>query len=229
MSVDLILSSGYLAFARHIGFLRAVEELALDVGGVCGTSSGALIGALWAAGRSTDELLAEVLQRPPLAWTRPSLTPWRGLLTLGPLLARLRAQLPPRFEDLPRPLAVGVIDAAGQHRLLHAGPLPEAVAASCAIPFLFAPVAVEGQRFRDGGAADRLGVNAWTALRGERELLLHVVERSHGPAHGALPARARVVRSARSGAGLLSLGPVAAQAGEARAGALAQLAVSPGV
>ena len=47
--MDLVLSSGFLAFARHAGFLRAVEQLELPVEGLCGTSSGALSGALWAA------------------------------------------------------------------------------------------------------------------------------------------------------------------------------------
>ena len=43
---DLVLSSGFLAFARQAGFLEAVEQLGLAVDGVCGTSSGALAGAL---------------------------------------------------------------------------------------------------------------------------------------------------------------------------------------
>ena len=50
MGFDLVLSSGFLAFARHVGVLRAVERSGQDVTGVCRTSSGALVGALWAAG-----------------------------------------------------------------------------------------------------------------------------------------------------------------------------------
>ena len=45
--MDVILSSGFLAFASHIGFLRALEEADVSVDGICGTSSGALVGALW--------------------------------------------------------------------------------------------------------------------------------------------------------------------------------------
>ena len=47
---DLVLSSGFLAFAAQCGFLQAVEESGIAVDGVCGTSSGALAGALWASG-----------------------------------------------------------------------------------------------------------------------------------------------------------------------------------
>jgi predicted acylesterase/phospholipase RssA len=41
--------------------------------------------------------------------------------------------------------AVGVVDSKGHYRLIDSGPLPEAVAASAAIPFIFAPVDVPGQ------------------------------------------------------------------------------------
>ena len=76
---DLVLSSGFLAFANHCGFLAAgaphrlnrtaappqspspphplhpplsaaVEDVGLPVGGIMGTSAGALIGSMYAAG-----------------------------------------------------------------------------------------------------------------------------------------------------------------------------------
>ena len=39
---------------------------------------------------------------------------------------------------------MGVVTKEGQYRLIDSGPLPEAVAASAAIPFVFAPVHVPG-------------------------------------------------------------------------------------
>ena len=62
--VDLVLSSGFLAFARHLGFLTAIEESELDVSGVCGTSSGALVGAMWACGVVCEGVPHTIL-RPP--------------------------------------------------------------------------------------------------------------------------------------------------------------------
>ncbi len=229
MAFDLVLSSGYLAFARHLGFLQAVEELGVEVEGVCGTSSGALIGALWAAGMPLAEQERQITAQRPLTLLRPSPTPWRGLCTIGPLLTRLRGWLPARFEELPRPLAVGVVGPDGQHRLLSRGPLPEAVAASCAIPYLFKPVPVDGVNYADGGAADRLGLEAWRALRGERELVVHLVDRSHGPAGDDALDGLRVVRSARSGAGFWSLGDVARQRDESRRAALGVLGAALGI
>jgi predicted acylesterase/phospholipase RssA len=52
---DLVLSSGFLAFASHSGFLKAVDKAGLPVGGVMGTSAGALSGSLYSAGYSPDQ------------------------------------------------------------------------------------------------------------------------------------------------------------------------------
>nr|MBA2319938.1 patatin-like phospholipase family protein [Deltaproteobacteria bacterium] len=71
MGYDLVLSSGFLAFARHTGFLAAVEELGLPVDAVCGTSSGALVGALWTSGLPALDILALVASRRPIAWAAP--------------------------------------------------------------------------------------------------------------------------------------------------------------
>lgn len=45
-----MLSSGFLAFAGHSGFLQAVEDSGVKVAGVMGTSAGALAGSLYCAG-----------------------------------------------------------------------------------------------------------------------------------------------------------------------------------
>lgn len=77
---------------------------------------------------------------------RPNLQPWKGgVLSLDPTVERLRQLLPATFEELPIPLAVGVVDKTGKHTLVRSGPLPEAVAASAAIPMIFAAVDVPGE------------------------------------------------------------------------------------
>lgn len=167
-SVDLVLSSGFLAFAHHAGFLQAVEDAGLSVGGVMGTSAGALTGALYAAGHSPAAVARELSAVPPIRYLRPA-WPWRGVASLAGVVDRLRDLLPPTFEDLPTEFCVGVVAADGRHVLLDSGPLPEAVAASAAIPGLFAPLAIAGAPhpgpFRDGGVVDRTGLRAWRARR----------------------------------------------------------------
>ncbi len=221
---DLILSSGFLAFARHVGFLQAVEERDLAVDGICGTSSGALVGALWAAGRPAAEIGQVLSARRPLAYLRPHLPVWRGAFSLRAMVARLRELLPARFESLGRPFAVGVIARGGAHRLVSSGPLPEAVAASCAIPWLFAPVRVGRARLADGGIVDRTGVRAWRTLRPEKRVLLHLVASSRDLEPEPVPEGVTVVETPASGARFWSLGNFDAQVAEARQRAVAALA-----
>ena len=214
--IDLVLSSGFLAFGRHLGVLQALERAGIEVEGLCGTSSGALIGALWAAGHSPESILAEVTRWRMLRWLRPSPTPWRGLCSMSAILDHVRTLLPGQVSDLDRPFGVGVRASGGRHVLLTEGPLPEAVMASCAMPGIFAAVTVDGRRYLDGGAVDRVGLTAWRALRGVRPTLVHVVDRTAGARDEGELDGATVVRTPRSGASFWSLGDVRARMDEAR-------------
>lgn len=223
--MDLVLSSGFLAFARHAGFLQAVEEVGgFEVEAVVGTSSGALTGALFCAGWAPEALLVELARTAPLRRIGWHLPVWRGVFTMAPVIAHLRTVLPATFAELERPLAVGVADAStGEHVLLTEGDLPAAVAASCAMPTLFEPVFHGERAYMDGGAVDRVAVDGWRRWRPGRQGVLHLVERSHGPATDADLTGLTVVRSPRSGARLWSLGDVQGQREESRVGALGVL------
>eukprot|EP00887_Chlorella_sp_A99_P008071 scaffold12.g8071.t1 len=167
---DIALSSGFLAFAAHIGFLQAVEEVDLPVNGVMGTSAGALVGSLWCAGYSPREIAAEFVRTTPIERLELSSQPLGqgGLLSLAPVARALRNLIPPRFEELQRDFAVGVVDVDDLHRLLDSGSLPEAVAASAAIPLVFAKMHVPGAPggpFADGGVHCRIGLDLWRRHR----------------------------------------------------------------
>lgn len=225
---DLILSSGFLAFARHAGVLSALEERRQPVDAVVGTSSGALAGALWCAGLRADTIAAELSRQRPISLMRPNLRPWRGLFQLGGMIATLERLLPPTFAELERPLAVGVIDRAGVYRLLTAGPLPAAVAASCAMPYVFEAVIVGDQPYQDGGTADRLGVDAWRAWRPGRRAIAHQVRRTAGRDVATNLRGVELVETPRSGANFVSLGDFSGQMAEARMLAVEALRPEPG-
>ncbi|MCA9571939.1 MAG: patatin-like phospholipase family protein [Myxococcales bacterium] len=208
--VDVVLSGGFLAFAEQAGFLKALEDLEIPVAAVCGTSSGALAGSLWAAGMPAHEVFRRLTEKSPLRQVRPSARPWRGLLSMRPVVRELTADLPRAFDDLAVPFGAGVIDALSVPHLLTSGPLPEAVAASCAIPGLFGPVWIGGQPWADGGVVDRTALPAWRRLRPERPVLMHWVESSVGMEPDAAE-HLTVVRSPAAGAAFWDLGDVHAR------------------
>lgn len=59
---DLVLSSGFLAFAGHSGFLQAIEDAGVKVSGVMGTSAGALAGSLYCAGYTPRQVRTQPLK-----------------------------------------------------------------------------------------------------------------------------------------------------------------------
>jgi len=208
--------------------LDAIEARRIPVGAVVGTSSGALAGALWAAGHPAGKVAEILSSRTPFSYMGAHAAVWQGLFSMAPVIETLRALLPPTFADLPRPFAVGVAGPGGRHALLSAGDLPAAVAASCAMPVIFAPVEHGGVRWRDGGAVDRLGLGAWREWRGPRPVIVHRVARSAGVDAADDLGGAILIETPRSGASFWSLGDFGAQRAEARSRALAALGAVAG-
>jgi NTE family protein len=172
----LALSSGFFGFFAHAGVVSVLEEERLVPARLCGSSAGALVAALWAAGvpapRIREELLA--LRREHFWDPAPGLGLLRGAL----FRARLEAILPVRtFEECPLPVALSVYDVLARRTVvIRSGPLSPAVHASCAAPLLFQPVRIAGRTFLDGGVLDRHGLAAVTG--GERVLYHHLASRS---------------------------------------------------
>ena len=105
---DLILSSGFLAFARQVGVLEAVEDCGIGIHRIVGTSSGALAGAMMAAGYTSQDIGRELSCRKPIDYLRPP-SPRRirsGLFSLDGLITHLSSILPKDFKDLKHPLGV---------------------------------------------------------------------------------------------------------------------------
>lgn len=206
-----------MSFANHAGFLKAVEANGFEVGGIMGTSAGALSGSLYAAGYSPEEIAYELSRLPPAEYLKLSNQPWQGgVLNMDKVIQRYRELLPPTFEHLDRDFAVGVLTRDGSYKVVDSGPLPEAVVASAAIPYLFEHVSVPGiGQCMDGGKFDRVGLSGWqerTKTKGKHAkaaTLVHLIARS-SPFSGNEAVRNSnnvvVVRSPKSGVSLTSLG-----------------------
>lgn len=173
---SLTMSSGFFGFFAHAGVLGVLESEGLIPKRVSGSSAGALVTGLWSAGlpaaRIGEELLA--LEREQFWDPRPGLGLLRGKL----FREKLEAMLPvATFEQARVPAAVSVFDMiARRTRIRGHGPIAPALVASCAVPFLFHPVWLDGRPYADGGILDRPGLAGMPA--GERVLYHHLSSRS---------------------------------------------------
>jgi NTE family protein len=165
LKMGLALSSGGASGLAHIGVLQVFEENEIEIHAIAGTSMGAYIGALWAAGFSGNalqDLAAEIRDRRRL-WklADPLFPPMKGLFRGHKARAHLERSLGDlRFEDLERQLLVVTVDLDSKERLVpRRGRIAEAVHASCAMPGIVAPVMLDGHRCVDGGVIDPLPVS----------------------------------------------------------------------
>jgi NTE family protein len=161
--VALVLSGGGARGFAHIGVLQALEARNVPIDAVAGTSMGAILGALVAAGKGADEIYALAEK---LGWRDViDVSLQAGLLKGDKLRSFLAAQLPERFGDLKLPLAVTTTDLeSGEEHVILDGPLVDAVRASSSYPGAFEPVAIEGRTLADGGIVNNLPVSAAALL-----------------------------------------------------------------
>jgi len=166
LRLGLALGSGSARGWAHIGVIRALEERGIKPDIVCGSSVGALVGGVYAAGE-LDRLEQWVTG---LAWTtvvRLMDLTWRGGLIRGTRLFTLfRTILADRqIEDLSVPYgAIATELHSGRELWLRHGNVLEAVRASCAMPGLFTPVVRDGVVLVDGGLVNPVPVSMCRAF-----------------------------------------------------------------
>jgi NTE family protein len=142
-----------------------------------GSSAGALVGAAWASGLDAPALAGELERLRRADFWDPGLGP--GLLRGRLFRERLHRLLPQRTFDQGRaPAAVSVFEVRSRKtRVLDSGEIAAAIHASCAVPFMFHPVWIEGRAYLDGGVLDRPGLEGMPASQ-ERVLFHHIHSRS---------------------------------------------------
>lgn len=157
--VALALGSGGARGYAHIGVINELRDRGYEVVGIAGSSMGALVGGVYAAG-SLDEFTewAQTLtQRTMLRLLDPSISA-AGVLRAGKILDAVRDMLgDAAIENLPIPFTAVATDLiAGKSVWLQRGPVDDAIRASIAIPGIVAPHVLDGRLLADGGILDPL-------------------------------------------------------------------------
>lgn len=167
--IGLALSGGGARGIAHIGVLKVLEREKIPIDFLAGTSAGGLVGALYAAGHSPQEIENNVLD---LTAPRQLVTlvdrvlPRRGLLKGVKVLEYLDAWLGDlTFDQLNTPFAVAAVDLnTGTRVIIREGKLVDAVRATIAFPGVFSPVRQGDQLLVDGGLLDNLPTDVARSL-----------------------------------------------------------------
>ncbi|MCG7609791.1 esterase [Mycolicibacterium sp. (ex Dasyatis americana)] len=159
MRVALALGSGGARGYAHIGVINELQDRGYEVVGVSGSSMGALVGGLHAAG-ALDEFAdwaRTLTQRAVLRLLDPSITA-AGILRAEKILDAVRDIIgEATIEELPIPYTAVATDLiTGKSVWLQHGALDSAIRASIAIPGVIAPHVLNGRLLGDGGILDPL-------------------------------------------------------------------------
>jgi NTE family protein len=188
-SFGLALGGGGARGLAHIAVLEALDEMGRRPAAIAGTSSGALIGAAYAAGMTAKEIRrfvirlahnrAEVFRR--LIATRAGT--FANLFSVGFGSATLvdpekfceqflPDEVPDHFGELEIPLTIIATDLyRRQQAAFSSGALRPALAASIALPTVMRPVVITKRILVDGGATNPL---PFEELRGRADVVVAV-------------------------------------------------------
>ena len=163
--VAVTLGSGGARGYAHIGILEVLAERDYDVVAVAGTSMGALVGGLYAAGKLAEYAawVRKLTQRDVLRMLDPTLTApgvIRGEKIMGKVTELLGGV---RIEDLQVPFTAVATDLLARREVwFQQGPLDAAIRASIALPSVITPVVRDGRLLADGALMNPLPIAATT-------------------------------------------------------------------
>ncbi len=164
--LGLALGGGVARGWAHIGVLRALDRAGVRPDIVCGTSIGAAIGAFYLAGRlDRIEAWARAITKLKIVGYLDFTMRRAGLIRGERLVRQLSHHLGDlRIEDLPRPFVCVATDLVTGHEVwLNRGPLVAAIRASCAMPGVLPPAAIDGRWLVDGALVNPVPVSVCRA------------------------------------------------------------------
>ncbi len=164
--IALALGGGSARGLAHIPILEVFDELGVKPVAIAGTSIGAIIGGLYAAGLSASDIRTfaeELLSRRSEVFRRLAMS-YGGLPSLWSVrrpnvvdgVTLFELLMPPQlrcdFSTLKIPFSAVAVDYyAMEEVVIEHGPVIPAIAASSALPTILKPVAIAGRILVDGG------------------------------------------------------------------------------
>ena len=158
-TIGLVLSGGGARGLAHAGVLKAMDELNITVSHISGTSSGAMVGVLYAAGVKPDQMI-DIMKKTKLFNIGGLSFDMRGLLKTSSFKKIITENLKVKnFEELNIPVSVCLTDFTNALTVhINKGPLLDPLVATCSIPLIFTPTIMKGSVMVDGGLLNNFPV-----------------------------------------------------------------------
>ncbi len=191
MKVNLVLGAGGARGFAHVGVIQELHARGHQVVGVAGTSMGALVGGVLAAG-GLDGFTGWVrtLTRTDIVRLTDLTLGAPGLIRLQRVMRELHRFIGDvRIEDLPIPYTAVATDIDAEREVwFRQGPLVAAMRASIAIPAVFTPVRIGDRLLVDGGLLNPLPMAPTMDMSGEVSVGVSLFGRRPG-LHLGLPSK----------------------------------------
>lgn len=179
-TVSLVLGSGGARGLAHIGAIEAIEAAGFEISSIAGTSIGALVGGIHAAGRLAEyREWARALERRDVLRLLDFAFGHPGLIKGERVIAAMKDLVGEhRIEQLSMPFTAVATDLEGQREVwITDGPLFDAIRASIAIPMVFTPHRLGGRELVDGGLLAPLPIAATRRYKADLVIAVDVNDR----------------------------------------------------
>lgn len=155
VKIGLALGGGATRGIAHIGVIKAFEENNIHFDFIAGTSAGSLVGAMYADGKTADEIM-QVVRTTNVKDIRKSKF-FLPSKTTG-IEELVKNNLGDKdIKDLKTPFAAVAVDLVSSNEIVFTkGNLPKVLAGSCAVPGVFSPVVYEDMHLSDGGLQNNI-------------------------------------------------------------------------
>ena len=157
----LVLSGGGMRGVAHVGAIKALEEAGISPTYISGSSVGAVVGAMYAAGHSWQKML-DFFHNTSIFSPRNYAVGKAGMLDTNKYEPLLKSYFPDNnFEALGKNLFVTAANMMeGKTEIFSSGELIPALLASAAMPGVFSPVRINGVLYSDGGIINNFPVES---------------------------------------------------------------------
>jgi NTE family protein len=185
--VALALGSGGARGYAHIGVIQVLEEQGCEIVGISGTSMGALVGGLYAAGRLDPytEWVSGLVARDMWRLLDVSVKA-PGVIRGDKIMARVSDLLEGAvIEDLAIPYTAIATDLLSRKEVwFQTGPVEAAIRASAALPTFMPPVMLHGRLLADGGMMNPVPIAPLTSVRADATVAVSLDGDDEGAAGG---------------------------------------------